>query len=270
MRYPEPITVRRMPIEFPDAMGTAWCGDNAYLSALLGALSVAFPPGERLFIDSVRHFADDIDDPELKERIRAFVQQEAHHTKEHIAFNAFLDRVGYPAAKMEAWVTRRIGELKKRSRPEANLARTAALEHFTAILASAMLEHPDLLERMSPPAAKLWAWHAIEEIEHRDVAFDVYQHAVGDEALRVRTMALVTAFFLTLVSIRTVLMMRATNRLGDVGSIAEGLHLLWVRPGLFRKLIPSYLAYYRPDFHPAETDYSALVARARRRFLGER
>ena len=88
MRYPEPITVRRMALEFPDAMGTAWCGDNAYLSALLGALSVAFPPGERLFINSVRHFAGDIDDPVLLDRIRSFVGQEAHHTKEHIAFNA--------------------------------------------------------------------------------------------------------------------------------------------------------------------------------------
>jgi hypothetical protein len=263
------IEVRHLDIEFSDSMGPRWAGDNPLSSALLGSLSVAFPPGERFFIESVRHYLPRLEDAALRKAVFAFIGQEANHNKEHRAFNEHLDRAGYPALAMQEWVARRIARIQAASSPEANLARTTALEHFTAIMASAILEHPELLEGMSPPAAKLWAWHAIEEIEHRSVAFDVYQRAVGDEALRVRTMFLVTLFFTTLVSLRTVWMMRATGALSDLGPIGEGLNVLWGRPGIFRKIIPRYLDYYHPDFHPSQHDYDRCVATAKARYLDE-
>ena len=272
VRGPAPrpkITVRRMGLEFPESMRAPWLEGNSFLGAVLASLSVAFPPGERFFIESVRHFLPQIDDPELRQEIRAFIGQEANHTKEHLAFNAFLDEAGYPAIAMQEWVGRRIKRIQRASSPEANLARTAALEHFTAIMASAFLDHPELLESLSEPAARLWAWHAIEEIEHRAVAFDVYQRCVGDERLRLRTMLVVTAFFTTLVSLRTFWMMRATGSAGDVRAVAEGLDLLWGRPGIFRKILPLYLAYYRPDFHPSQHDHGAAVARAKARYLAD-
>ena len=263
------ITVRRMDLEFPESMPTFWFDGNPFLTAMLASLSAAFPPGERFFIHSVRHYLPGIEDPELQQRARAFIGQEANHTKEHIAFNRFLDASGFPAKSMEEYATRGIQALQERSKPEWNLARTAALEHFTAIMAGAMLEHPELLERMSPHAATLWAWHAIEEIEHRSVAFDVYQRAVGDDGLRRRVMAITTLLFVGITSVRTLLMMRATGTLFDVRATARGLNLLWGRPGVFRKLLPHYFAYYRRDFHPSQHDHRAQVDAAKRRYLGE-
>lgn len=263
------IRVRRMGLTFPSATRARGLDENPLLSALMASLSVAFPPGERFFIDSVRHFLPQIDDPRLREEIRAFIGQEANHTKEHLAFNAFLEEVGYPAEAMQEVVTRRIRKIQEASTPAANLARTAALEHFTAIMASAILEHSEVLETMSEPEAKLWAWHAIEEIEHRSVAFDVYRRVVGDEALRLRTMRVVTVFFIGLVSMRTIAMMRATGTLRDPRAILEGLNVLWGRPGIFRKIVPRYLDYYRRGFHPSQHDYGACVERAKARYLGE-
>lgn len=269
MARPEPteIPVRRMSIDYPESMGPRFFDDNALMSSLLASLSVAFPPGERFFIDSVRHYLDDIDDPSLRAQIRGFIGQEANHTKEHLAFNEHLERVGYPAMAMQRWVERRIARVKEIGPPEANLARTAALEHFTAILATAMLERPELLDTLHPQAAKLWAWHAIEEIEHRSVAFDVYRAAVDDEALRLKTMRLVTVVFIGIVTARTVLMMGATGALTDVRGNLRGLRLLLGRDGLLRRILPRYLAYYRPDFHPSELDNGAWVERAKRKYL---
>jgi hypothetical protein len=263
------IEVRRLELAFSDAAGPRYAGGDPLLSALLASLSVAFPPGERFFIASVRHYLPRIEDKALRKAIYAFIGQEANHTKEHQAFNEFLERVGYPALRMQRWVTERLERIERASAPAQNLARTAALEHFTAILASAILEHRALLESMAPAAAKLWAWHAIEEIEHRSVAFDVYREAVDDEALRVRTMVQVTALFCTLVSLRTVLMLRASGDLRDVRGIARGLNLLWGRPGIFRRIIPRYFDYYRPDFHPSQHDYGDCVAWAKARFLSD-
>jgi len=256
-----------MSIDFPESMGPRFFDDNALMSSLLAALSVAFPPGERFFIESVRHYLDGIEDPTLRAQIRGFIGQEANHTKEHLAFNAFLERVGYPAMAMQRWVEKRLKRVAEVGPPEANLARTAALEHFTAILATAMLERPELLDTLHPQAAKLWAWHAIEEIEHRSVAFDVYRACVDDEALRLRTMRLVTVMFVTIVSARTLLMMGSMGSLTDLRDNLRGLRLLLGEDGLLRRVAPRYLAYYRPDFHPSELETGEWVERAKREYL---
>src|ERR1700754_4374035 len=87
----EPIKVRRMDFEFGSDIPELWAVGNPMLTALMAGLSASFPPGERYFIESVKHYADQVTNPDLKERIRGFIGQEANHTKEHLAFNEFLD-----------------------------------------------------------------------------------------------------------------------------------------------------------------------------------
>jgi predicted metal-dependent hydrolase len=263
------IEVRRPNLEFGDETPTLWFDDNVYLTSLLNGLAVSFPPGERYFIRSVQHFLSEVKEPKLREAVRAFVGQEAQHTKEHLVFNRFLDGRGLPATPMEDFVTRRIRKIQEASSPEGNLARTAALEHFTAILASALIENPEVLERMSPEVARLWAWHAVEEIEHRSVAFDVYQSAVGDERLRLRTMLVVSVIFFIANAVRTGILARATGRGFEPRAALKAMNVLWGKPGLLRKVLPRYLAYYRPGFHPSQHDNREAVRRAKARWLDE-
>ncbi|HTQ76702.1 MAG TPA: metal-dependent hydrolase [Burkholderiales bacterium] len=264
----EDIPVRRMDFDFGADIPEAWADGNALITSLMAGLSAVFPPGERFFIDSVRHYASQVTDPDLKKRIRGFIGQEANHTKEHIAFNRFLDARGFDVWKIERFVEARLRVLRKRSSPEANLARTAALEHMTALLASAILEDGDFLEQSHPTIAAFWKWHAIEEIEHRSVAFDVYRECVDDEELRRRTMAFVTVFFCTVSALRTVYMMKKTGHLLDVRAWTGGLNRLLGRRGVLRRAFPLYRAYYRPSFHPDEHDNRAAVERARSKYLG--
>jgi predicted metal-dependent hydrolase len=244
-----------------------WADDNALLTAVMASLSAVFPPGERYFIESVRHFGDEAKDPELRERIRGFIGQEANHTKEHLAFNEFLDDRGLPVKRMQELVELALRALKKRNSPAQNLARTVALEHMTAFLASALLENPWFLERMHPTVAAFWAWHAIEEIEHRSVAFDVYREYVGDEPLRLRTMALVTVLFSLMTAARTLVILKRTGNLFNVPSWARGMGTMFGRQGILRTGLPLYRAYYRRGFHPDEHDNRDAVARARSAYL---
>jgi predicted metal-dependent hydrolase len=263
----EGIKVRRMDYHFTPDIPDDWA-DNPLLTALLAGLSASFPPGERYFIESVRHYADRIDDPDLKERVRGFIGQEANHTKEHLAFNEFLDGRGLPIGKIQRAVEQAIKRVKERSSPAENLARTAALEHMTAFLASAFLASPEILAHTHPTVAAFWAWHAIEEIEHRSVAFDVYKRFVDDERLRVLTMAKVTVLFSTLTAARTVIVLERTGNLWNLPALARGLDVLFGRPGILRRAMPLYRAYYRRDFHPDEHDDHEVVARARSQYLG--
>jgi len=264
------IKVRRMDFEFGQDIPEFWFDNNPFLTAMMTALSVSFPPGERYFIDSVRHYQNQIEDSELKAQIRAFIGQEANHTKEHIAMNRFMDEKGYPATKMENFVRDRIAWIQKNSTPEQNLARTAALEHLTAIMAGTFLDHPHVLDKMHPELAKIWAWHAVEEVEHRAVAFDVYKAVVNDERLRTRTMANATMFFIMVNTVRTFMLLNVSGNLFNLKAWGKGLNMMWGRPGVLRKIIPAYFSYYRKGFHPTQLVHDAQVETAKVKYFADK
>src|SRR5690554_2844671 len=58
--------VRSPDFEFPEDLPKYWWDNDPVKTLLLGALSASFPPGEKFFIDSVRHYQDQITDPELR------------------------------------------------------------------------------------------------------------------------------------------------------------------------------------------------------------
>ncbi|MDZ7732962.1 MAG: metal-dependent hydrolase [Acidimicrobiia bacterium] len=158
-------------------------------SHLMAVLSSLFPDGEDFFVRSVRHYRDQITEPELKRQVAGFIGQESVHGREHRVFNDRLDELGYPTKRIEA-IVRRLFEFREDKVPaSSNLAVTAALEHFTAVLAELLLTDPDLRELTGHPAVtELFAWHALEESEHKAVAVDVYRAVGGTERMRRWTM----------------------------------------------------------------------------------
>lgn len=263
----EDITVRRMGFDFDSKIPEFWFNGNALMTMVMTSMSVSFPAGERFFIDSVRHYENLVKDPNLKRQIKAFIGQEANHTLEHSTFNRFMDGFGYPAVAMENFIRNRIKSLQNRASPERNLASTAALEHFTAILAGSMLEHRAAFDTMHPIVAKMWIWHAIEEVEHRSVAFDVFQEQVGDESLRRSAMIRMTMLFILVNMVRTAILMLNTKQIFNLKGWIKGIKMMWGKHGLIRNVIPHYFEYYRNDFHPSQIDYRDVVEEAKKMYL---
>ncbi len=261
------IKVRRMDFQFPDDIPEFWFADDPFRTLLLTALSGTFPQGERFFVDSVRAFQDQVHDPELRMAIRAFIGQEAHHSKEHVVLNDMMERKGYAMSKIDEFGRKGLGWLRKRLPPQRQLAMTCALEHFTAILADQLLENRQaFIDQMDPRVAKLWAWHAVEETEHKAVAFDVFRTTVDDEWIRRSQMAINTVTFISIASFHFVQLMRESGRARDLKMWAGGLNFLWGSPGIFRQLIPAYFAYYKRDFHPWQHDNREAVEKIRREY----
>jgi predicted metal-dependent hydrolase len=252
------ITVRRMDFEFAK-LPRYWADNDPFLTHMLNALSATFPEGERMFIESVRAFRERIADPEMKKAISDFIGQEAMHGKEHDTYNEYAKAHGIDLGFIENFVTQRVAFIQKSFPPIRQLAITCALEHFTAILAEQMLASPEFYERLDPIARNLWLWHAVEENEHKAVAFDVYEQMGGTYAMRVRVMLLTTYFFISHQMWFQYRLLKADGKLGDLKMWAKGLNTLWGRPGWFRKLIPAYLQYFRRDFHPWQSDTRALL-----------
>ncbi|MBK9185261.1 MAG: metal-dependent hydrolase [Moraxellaceae bacterium] len=252
------IPVRRMDFEFDDTIPKYWFDNNPMLTMLLTGLSCVFPEGERMFMRAVRHYQDQITDPELQKEVRAFIGQEAHHGKEHQEFNEFMAKKDLPIARIEAFVKKAIAFEEKNLSKERMLAKTCALEHFTAMFAEMILENPQFLDGIDDRLKPLWLWHAIEESEHKAVAFDVYQKTVDNYWIRSSEMAVTTVMFSFFTGLHTVELMRASGEQRNIKAIAQGLNKLLGKKGFFRGMLPHYLAYYRPDFHPNDRDSTQL------------
>jgi predicted metal-dependent hydrolase len=100
------------------------------------------------------------------------------------------------------------------------------------------------------------------------VAFDVFRETVNDERLRRNAMLEVTFIFTLINALRTVYLMKQGGELLSVKAWLKGMNLLWVSPGVFRKIIPDYLDFYRKDFHPSQHANSRFADKIRQRFLG--
>lgn len=265
------IPVRRLELALDDANTPRdYYGDDVYLTTMWNALSVLFPEGEKFFVDSVRNFRDQIDDPELAAEIMAFVGQEAMHAKEHDLFTTLLDAQGQSVApKVDVWLRGLLGRVRTHFSPANQLAVTCALEHFTALLAESLLEHETQYAMFAGRAQGLWYWHALEETEHKSVAFDVYEKVDGSYARRAFVMIIASAVFWAVAGTVYAQMLRERGALSSPRGLTRYARHYWGRGGVFSRLIPSYLAYFKPGFHPNDRDTSALVASWNERLFGE-
>jgi predicted metal-dependent hydrolase len=130
-------------------------------------------------MDSVRHYRDQIDDPDLKKQVMGFIGQEAMHTREHVEYNDLLQAAGLPAHKLDKrlWAILNFG--RKVLPPSLQLAQTVALEHYTAMLADLLLaETGSRIEGSVDGYKQMWLWHALEETEHKSVSYDVWNTVI--------------------------------------------------------------------------------------------
>ncbi|MFP5326119.1 MAG: metal-dependent hydrolase [Acidimicrobiia bacterium] len=239
------------------------------LSHLAASLSSVFPDGEDFFVRSVRYYRDQLTDPELRRQVAGFIGQEAIHGREHRVLNDKLDELGYPAKTFER-VTKRVLEMRERiAPPAANLAATAALEHFTATLAELVLTKAEVRELFGHDEVRnVFLWHALEESEHKAVAFDVYRAVGGTERMRVWTMKFVRWGFLLGLTIQMIV-----SLLGDRTTYRPGVfRASWKRfrrsPLMSRDLWLQLREYEARGFHPDDRDTSALVERWREELFG--
>ena len=240
-----------------------WHGGRVEATAIYNALSTTFPMGEAFFVESVRAFRQGAP-PKLAEEIKAFTTQEAIHSREHDAFNRRAADAGYDLTKLERQVAYRLS-ITKTKPPVVSLAATMALEHFTAILAHELLADPRHLQGADQEAADLWRWHAVEEIEHKGVAYDTWMHATRHWTRRKRwdvkakVMLYVTRNFLVDRTAGALELMRQDGVAG-LRAWTSLLWYLWVRPGMFRKIGIAWFKFFLPGFHPWNEDDRHLLA----------
>ncbi|MGL3823281.1 metal-dependent hydrolase [Sphingopyxis sp. R3-92] len=256
------ITPRDRRFGRDDKQGRWWLNGDPIASVFHTALSVTFPKGEAMFIEAVKAHRDGVDE-KLAREIRAFTQQEVIHSREHVVFNKKAMEAGYDLSELEGDIDR-VMEIIKSRPPIVNLMATIALEHYTAMMASVMLRDDKMYEGGESEWAALWKWHAIEEIEHKGVAYDTWLHATKDWSRWKRwwtksaMMMLVTMRFWP----RRVKGMKALLRQDGLTGWRITARIWWYllgTPGVLRKSFLPWLSYFMPGFHPWNHDDRALI-----------
>lgn len=245
--------------------GRWWLNGDPIATAFYNALSVTFPKGEAYFIESVKQFRDGVD-AKLAREIKAFTVQEVVHSREHVAFNKRVLQHGYDIERLEYRVDQVLAIARARP-PIVQLAATLALEHYTAILAAELLRNPRHLAGADHESAEMWRWHALEEIEHKGVAYDTYLHATRHMSrwkrwkIKSLTMLIVSTTFWKHRVEGTLELLRQDGITGWRARLGLAKYLL-VSPGLVTRMIPAWLSFFMPGFHPWNHDDRALVQKA--------
>jgi predicted metal-dependent hydrolase len=212
----------------------------------------------------VKHYRDKTAEP-LTSQVTAFIAQEAIHSREHALFNKKVNESGYDLTVISERFNANLAESKERL-PIVNLTSTMAFEHFTGILAHAWLKDDRYFKGCPEDVANLWRWHSMEEIEHKAVAYDTWNTVMKDVPrhkrwlLRSNVMLTISRIFLR-------------NRMNDMRDlfIQDGINnartwtkvftYLVIYPGLLRQIVPMWLSFFRPGFHPWDHDDRALLAK---------
>lgn len=230
-----------------------WYQSNPFKTRLFDSMHLTFPEGERFFMTSVRAFRNRIEDEELLQQVKDFTRQEGQHGMAHSKYHGALAAQGLPVAAMlkdnKATLD---GFLKNRS-PEFNVALTAAFEHFTGLLAETFFSHDATTLGMDDRIRALMAWHAMEEMEHKAVAYDVMVQ-VARVGYWTRAWALVVAMW----QVRR-MMFGYTDQLLKADGFSwlqrkwlRVSHMRWMfgRRGVLAMRPKHFLAYFKPGFHP--------------------
>ena len=228
-----------------------WFDNDAFKSRFFDAMSLLFPEGEKFFICCVRDYRQQISDPQLMAEVKDFIYQEGQHGMVHTQFNNRLKEQGVAVDRILDEQKRvMFGFFRKRLPRVYTLAQTAAAEHMTALMAHGFFS-AGLLDKADPRIRAMYAWHAVEEIEHKAVAFDVFKK-VAKGGYFVRTAALLqvglTFPLHVFMIMRHMFEVDGVEKRGRVW--LRGLWWLYGPGGLFPRLLPHFLSYFRPGFHP--------------------
>ena len=265
-RTPDDVTI--LPRDYRFDMAAAdngpWLDGDPVATAIFNAMSLTFPDGERMFIDAVKAYRNEVNG-KLAQDVKDFVAQEAIHSREHHLLNNKIDRTKYPVDEIEARIREKVG-FGRSGGPFRMLMATICLEHFTAMMADLMMDiktdYGRLFSKTDPALERLWRWHAMEETEHKAVAYDVFLEVTKDWSplkryyRRCLSMLIITSNFTNNIAGYAAKLLVADGYTEE-DALRAVKAFLWKKPNLFGMGWKVWLSWFKPGFHPWDHDNRA-------------
>lgn len=273
---------RRVRFDWSDTK-VAFIPDDVFTSHVINVLSLLLPAGERWFCRIYNKALPLVRDEQLAADVRGFIGQEATHARAHADLLEHFRARGIDTRDLTDEAELLFGYLlgdepfgihlasgvTERPWLSFRVGLIAAIEQFTCDLGTWVLEAKSLDEAGADPTMlDLLRWHGAEEVEHRTVAFDLYQHLSGSYGGRVLHMSLTFPALLAV-------WIRSTRFLLKVDPAARPLFRRSIVHGLIRfeqsardratlppfsRLFAAARRYLARDFHPSREGAPELAA----------
>lgn len=184
---PAGIIIRKVPFIFPEDIDPHWNRAKPEWSQMVNGASLAMPFLEPYLIRTMRKALEKIDSQELKAEVKLYMGQEGQHYQQHRKFNDILIRHGYAGLlDIEAQMKDEFDGFESNRSLNFNLAYACGFESMALGLGHWLVKEREYLFGGSDTrVASLILWHFVEEVEHKNVAFDAYQAVCGNYFLRV-------------------------------------------------------------------------------------
>lgn len=179
------LTVRKPAFRFDD-VPFQWQPSNPAFATFLNQLSFLAVAFERYIIKVLRDVLPRMDEGDAKHEAQLFFEQEAAHSMAHKRHIDAMIRL-YPALKSTLdKACKHFDDLYARETTKYHLAYIANLEATFTPTLSFVIEHREaLFANGHRTISSLFLWHAIEEIEHRSSALDIYSAVVRNRWYRI-------------------------------------------------------------------------------------
>lgn len=269
------IPIRHMKINFKaETLNPRFYLNSELASAYFSSLSIFLTYGEELVIDTARYHRKFLQDARLKQRVTALIGQEALHSKVHEELNEALKEADFPVQLFRSMAQFVFNYGFNRLPQPMKLSLMAAIEHFTAVLAEYMMQHEEIFFHSCDDQQRaIWMWHMLEESEHKDIAYDVFQDLSNHYGLRIAGFfpAFITILVLIMAAACFVPLYRRPKNLISFNywrSVPEGWQLLFgLKKGVYGSSWKHIFAYLHPRFHPNDFDTTAHLAYYKIRLL---
>ena len=258
---------RVMKFEYPDDMKPHWKRSSPEFSQIVNAGSLAMPFLEPYLIRSMGIAKKQITDPALLVEVEDYVAQEAAHYQQHRRFNNMLKAHGYTCIDaLEEGLKRDYTGFSQNRSLKFNLAYAEGFESMALAIGHMLVERrEELFGGADPAVSSLILWHFVEEIEHKNVAFNVYDALYGGYFYRIFGLAYATVHIMAY----TGRAYRALLREDGLWQAFKTKWAMWRELGkIFWWLTPKMMQPLRPGYRPSDVadpqwalDWVAIHAR---------
>jgi predicted metal-dependent hydrolase len=266
------ITIRQMPFDFPDEIDPVFIERDHQRSFAFIAGSLLLPYLEPYLIRSMKAAQKHVFDPKVLEGLKGFAAQEGQHYRMHMKFNAAVKRAGFPGLEvLEKELSDDYQRFTKTKSLRFNLAYAEGFEAITMNAIKSIMGENGFGEDL-PDYIEMIEWHFVEELEHRTVAFDVYNDVCGGYFYRLFVGAWAQWHFMSWINRATRYMLKvspqpkrsakeiADQNAADLMGNASSLRLLI--PALLRTYLPTYSPHnveIAPGIQTLADKYTAMA-----------
>jgi predicted metal-dependent hydrolase len=261
------LIVRKVDYDYfpPMKENKYWFENDPVMTHFFNAFQATFPEGEKLFIQAALDGASILYkkgkmDNQFRLDLKNFIRQEALHSQQHIKWTNALIKLGYEGLKSYDDRLRKFRIFAQKHIPIIlRLSMTAAAEHYTASIAY-LFTHikPKILIHFPIEFKGLLLYHAMEEIEHKSVCFDLFQNVLGSYIIRMFGFLFVTIDLIYNVYIRIRYLLKIDGNFG-LKTRVKLFKFIFGKDGIVRGLLFRLKKFLKPSFHPWKTDERELI-----------